>query len=256
MAVATQQRKLNEDVVYITFDYDAFSRLQGNRPVDEKHVGELVEKIKTKDLRVPIIVNQNFDVIDGQHRLEARRRIGAPVYYIGVRDTSLQDVQTLNAGQKDWTINDFVQSHIETGNQNYVIYKWFREHYRLPHNQSLILLSGSDSYDNVSRSLRKQFETGSFVVADLDGAKKVGDMLLKIQPHFDKWNSKGFVSALMFALTREGFDFNVLLHKIKQHNHLAYHCATKDLYVEMIEQAVNYRNSKKVSIKYGEPKTK
>jgi hypothetical protein len=55
---------IRENVVDVTFDYDAFKFLKGNRPVDEKHVRKLVQSMQQEYLQRPIDVNENYEIID------------------------------------------------------------------------------------------------------------------------------------------------------------------------------------------------
>ena len=57
--------------VYETTQYNIFKLYKGNRVVKEPYVRRLVEKIKNKDYKVPVIVDSKMNVVDGQHRLEA-----------------------------------------------------------------------------------------------------------------------------------------------------------------------------------------
>ena len=61
--------------VYKTTDYGQFKNIEGNRGINLKHVNTLVTSITEKDLQIPIIVDQNMRVVDGQHRLEAYKKL-------------------------------------------------------------------------------------------------------------------------------------------------------------------------------------
>ena len=70
------------DKVFSTMNYEIFSSLDGNRIVNPLHVKKIADSMKIKVLFIPIIVNEEFQVIDGQHRLEARKQLGLEVPYI------------------------------------------------------------------------------------------------------------------------------------------------------------------------------
>lgn len=67
----------------------------------------------------PIIVNENFEVIDGQTRLAACKELGVPAYYIVVPKIGIDECMVLNANSKTWTIFDYIVSYAEQGNENY-----------------------------------------------------------------------------------------------------------------------------------------
>lgn len=67
-----------------TSSYTRFNSMRGNRKVSERHVRSLVNSISNRNLLAanPILVDEAMNVIDGQHRLEAARKLNTPIYYI------------------------------------------------------------------------------------------------------------------------------------------------------------------------------
>ena len=62
--------KISDKVIYETTDYDMFKQLLGNRdPRQEKAVIDSINKVGY--LFDPILCNENYEIIDGQNRLEA-----------------------------------------------------------------------------------------------------------------------------------------------------------------------------------------
>ena len=69
--------------VYSTEDYSVFQKLNGNRDVLESRKNKIMESILERGwIRNPIVVNQKFEVIDGQGRLEALQELKMPVEYV------------------------------------------------------------------------------------------------------------------------------------------------------------------------------
>jgi len=65
-----------------TKEYDMFNFLESNREINSSTVKKLVKSIKDKGLQVPIVVNDDRDIVDGQHRFIALRQLGYAVPYI------------------------------------------------------------------------------------------------------------------------------------------------------------------------------
>lgn len=237
--------------VDVTDEYDVFRRLPGNRAVSERHVQNLMDAMRENDLFVPILVNQDYEVIDGQHRLEARRRLGIPVPYYWTDGLGLPEVQKLNSTQKGWTNGDYTKAYIELGNQNYVQYEWFRRRYGLPHIPSVWLLTGAEG-----KYLSQIFKNGELVVRDLEGAKVKATMLGSLAPYFSHWKDAAFVKAFMFCLNRTGFDFKRLLHRVKQNPTMLKPAPTIDGYMLLIEEVYNYRATQKVPLRFAEDRPK
>lgn len=67
--------------IYETNEYGLFKNLSGNRFVD--HSGKIAESMKERGLLLaPIIVNEKKEIIDGQNRFEACKKLNLPVYYV------------------------------------------------------------------------------------------------------------------------------------------------------------------------------
>lgn len=238
--------KIDPRSIDVTDEYDVFKRLAGNRELNEKHVQRLMDAMRKNDLFVPILVNQEFEVVDGQHRLEARKRLGLPVPYYWTEGLGLTEVQNLNSTQKGWRNNDYVKAYIELGNQNYVIYKWFRENYGTPHTPTIMLLTGRDS-----RDIRHMFQSGQLVVKDLEGAKHKAQMLSEIGKYFAHWKEASFIKAFLIAMNREGFSYKIFLDKLKKNPTMLRPSVSIDAYLQEIEAVYNYRAQKKVPIRFG-----
>lgn len=104
--------------IYVTYDYDKFLKLDGNR--DVKSINKILKSIDTVgQVLSPILVNEKFEIIDGQHRLEAFRARGLPVYYIIQEGIGYAECQNLNIGQSNWSTLDYVKSYASQGDENY-----------------------------------------------------------------------------------------------------------------------------------------
>ena len=63
----------------------------------------------------PITVNKKMQVIDGQHRLEAAKALGIPMFYVVDKESELEDIVRLNNSQKSWILEDYVNYHASDG---------------------------------------------------------------------------------------------------------------------------------------------
>ena len=55
--------------VRYTTDYSKFKLMPDNRDVDKKHVAELIINIRKRGQLQPILINEKWEVLDGQGRL-------------------------------------------------------------------------------------------------------------------------------------------------------------------------------------------
>lgn len=68
--------------IHKSYNYNDFSFINGNRNVVKSKVGKLIKSIKQLDLTMynPILVTKTGKIVDGQHRFEACKELGLPIY--------------------------------------------------------------------------------------------------------------------------------------------------------------------------------
>lgn len=245
------QRQIDDNKIEMTEDYEMFKYLLGNRKVDQAHVQRLVKAMRANDLFTPIIVNSKMEIIDGQHRLEARRQLKYIVPYYVVGDYGLEDVQALNSQQKNWTISDYTESYITLGKKDYITYKWFKERYKLTHTVCLALL-GEEEDTMGDKKLSLLFTSGAFKVKDLERAKQKAGLLERIAPHFENYRDRSFVNAFFELANKKIFDVEKFIRRLETHPGLMEKRSTKDQYIDEIEKAYNYRSQNKVGLRYAD----
>lgn len=106
-------------MIYTTNDYSKFKKLTGNR--DVKGTKKIINSIKKVGYVLsPILVNEKYEVVDGQNRLEALKELNLPVPYIMQENIGLAECQNLNIGQSNWNTKQFIESYAESGNESYI----------------------------------------------------------------------------------------------------------------------------------------
>lgn len=91
-----------------TTDYTLFKKLEGNRDVRKKNA--LVKSITEMDLTMysPIIVSEDFRIVDGQHRFEACKELGLPIYFLVMPSKNAERAMiVLNKCQSQWRNEEF-----------------------------------------------------------------------------------------------------------------------------------------------------
>lgn len=102
--------------IYRTKNYLMFKFLHGNRDVDEAHVEKIKNSIKKIGyIMLPIAVNEQFQIIDGQHRFCALRDLSMPVDYYIAKDATIDQCIELNKIHNKWRIGDFIKSYADRG---------------------------------------------------------------------------------------------------------------------------------------------
>jgi len=244
-----KEYEINENQIEMTEDYAIFKTLKGNRAVDQSHVNKLMKAMRLNDLFTPIMVNEHFEVIDGQHRLEARKRLGYIVPYFVVKNYGLMEIQAINSQQKRWSSQDYMQSYIALGKKDYEIYEFFRRRYKLPHSVSIALLTGEDG---MGGKLSDIFNSGNLKVRNLETAKAKAATLELVAPFFAGYCDRSFVKAFFKVQEKKVFDLKKFIQKLEIQPNALKKCATTEQYIDLIEEIYNYRNQNKVSLRYSE----
>jgi len=108
--------------VLSTTDYSIFKRLKGNRFISQTHVKQLVRSMVdggNLTQNFPIIINEDHEVIDGQHRIEALKQLNWPVFYVIQEGLSIQVVRDLNGAGSNWGWQAYANSWAEMGHDDY-----------------------------------------------------------------------------------------------------------------------------------------
>lgn len=135
-----------------TQNYGQFKRYPRNRSVSP---GRLVDEIRSNNhlSSHPIVVNEDMYIIDGQHRLEAARYLGLPIYYLvcaGLKEEDIPVCQNLTP----WNLYDWLHFHKENAHYNLlwiICEKW--PVYKQRINQ-LLTFFGATSNTNQTRDYR------------------------------------------------------------------------------------------------------
>jgi len=204
--------------IYTIDDLTLFATLKGNRSLDLKNLSNLRNKI-TKDgwLDTIIIVNENFEIIDGQHRIYLAKELGLSVTVVIRNGWGLHEAIMMNITGKRWDDDDIAQSHYENGRSEYGHYLTFRDSFSLPTQLSVAILMGRAAG---GEGTRKIFSSGEFKVADLDQAYSNAAFLLAVRPYFIPErksipHKSNFMSALLQCMKNKGFKQSRFIEQLK-----------------------------------------
>ena len=110
------------DRVYTETRYDRFHYIVGNREVSEPHIKEVMNKLQDIGYRnIPITVNGKMEIVEGQHRFEACKRLGLPIRFVVDENAGLDECMKVNSVSKNWKNIDYINAYAEKGDINY---KW------------------------------------------------------------------------------------------------------------------------------------
>lgn len=106
--------------IYETNNYNRFNFIHVNRNISRDHVNHLKKAIMANNMlhAKPIVVDQQYNIIDGQHRFIAARELNLKIYY-AIVDGFEEDIISLNANQRSWQTIDYVQYYAKKGIDSY-----------------------------------------------------------------------------------------------------------------------------------------
>lgn len=248
--ITNQNAPMNEIQVHTTKDYSLFKTLNGNRDVNHIHLSRLKDSMNKKHLTTIIMVNEKFEIIDGQHRFLISQELNLPINYIISKNYGLNEVQILNANMKNWQTVDYVNGYCDLGFKDYIIYRDFVNKYDFQGQVAVLLLSGEEAYGNGKENPATRFKEGKFKVKDLDNANKMAEKIMMIEPYYKGYLRRSFVFALIGMFKNENFEFTEFIAKLKQQPTTMQDCTSRTQYKVLIEEIYNYRRREKVNLRF------
>lgn len=199
-------------VVSSTVNYDRFRFDPTQRPPDPKHVQEIINALKQKNFlrEYPIVVDVNFTVVDGQHRLLAAQSLGLPVFYIISKAMTPQDVAGVNRNQKGWLMSDYLHSFCAQGKKDYLALQEFNKEYPfLSVSICRFLLGGH------SQRAEKSFTRGEFVVTQPEIAIKTANHLVELSKFTNLHVRWQFVAAVASMVSNPAYNPKRMIQKLE-----------------------------------------
>lgn len=235
----------NKYQVHTTTDYSLFKPIDGNRNKNLQHINRIKKSMMQSYLFTAIIVNEYFEIIDGQHRFDAIVDLKLPLNYIVLDGYGLDEVHILNQNAKVWNADDYMNGYCELGYLDYLRYREFKTKYSLGHNETATLLSGS-----TSKQLVDIFYTGCFKIKDYDRAVTIIEKILMLEPYYSGVRRRAFIYAMVSLLSNPAFEFTEFLQKLKLQPTVMQDCTTSQNYKILIEEVYNYRRHQKVNLRF------
>lgn len=233
--------------IYATTNYDMFTYRSDNRSVNEENVRAKIKSIEIMGQQVPIKVDGQNVIQDGQHRLEACKRLSIPVEFIIDADGSLttRELALLQSSTKAWTKVDYANSFAQSENgEDYRLYNQFCTAFpEFGHTTVLMLLMNMKT---TGASADTTFKGGNFKVKSYNRGKQMAETLRQFAPFYKNYMKKSFIVAFAKMYEHKEFDFSRLLRKLpKRCKEIMDFSRTED-YLEALEIIYNWKETKKV----------
>jgi len=241
--------------VYMTYDYSMFKSMRGNRPLDKLLVMKLKKSFKKQYLFTIILVNEYYEIIDGQHRFEAAKSLGLPLYFTIQEGYKVKEVQMLNTNTKNWGKMQYLHSYCELGNPEYLKFRNFMRRYPkfgIAVSEAILtgLSNGKYKREDGHGVRLPTFADGELEIPNEGRSYDIAEKIMQIQPFYDGFNRITFVRAMMRLFNNPNYDHNTFIKKLKIQPTALRHCQSVDQYLLLIEDIYNYRSRDKGSLRY------
>ena len=210
-----------------TTDYTLFKKLEGNRDVRKKNA--LVKSITEMDLTMcsPIIVSEDFRIVDGQHRFEACKELGLPIYFLVMPSKNAERAMiVLNKCQSQWRNEEFFQYNVKKVGGCYSELKDYIENFA-------VLLFPTRPFET------QKVRDANFSFEKYERCNELASYYLS--PEFRRlpfWKSKPFVRAIRYFFDEAD---KKQLEKLRRKALLIPHCASHIQYHTVFENILKMR---------------
>jgi hypothetical protein len=232
-----------------TEDLSIFKKAEGNRDIDPGNLKKIVNSIKINNMLElrPLIVNKKMEVIDGQHRLEAAKVLGVPVYYEISVDSTIEDMILFNTAQKGWSTDDYVKFYASRGDENYIRVLDLAKKYDCTAANILSMSTRAGGRkNNTLKAGHLQFD---FLEADEKIRQKMWQYsqvaeFIKLKTFEAKayTNKITFKRSLFILFENPEFDFETFMRKLQINISKMHPCTMMSQYIQLLKEIYNYRN--------------
>lgn len=227
-----------------TTDYSIFKGIIGNRSIHEPNIERLRRSLEKRNMLSanPIIVNEHMEVVDGQHRLLAAKELGLPIYYTIVDAAGLDEIQMLNANNRPWLLQDYLDSYIAMGKKEYIRFKQFADEYRISIAVARHIATKFASNDEAIR----EFREGKFEFVDYEWSDRLASLVSAVRDYSPDmaWVQRACVKAL--AIIQDSLDDpKLLVDQLRKYNQIVTRRHSVKDYLAEFENILNANRSGK-----------
>jgi hypothetical protein len=230
------QKDTTVNTVMKTNDYSKFTKIVGNRNLNRLHSKRLKASIEECDLLFanPILVNDKYEIIDGQHRYEICVELKKPIYYIQCEGLNLNEIQILNANSKNWKSEDYINGYCDLNLPEYIWLRSFCNRYSLSAEIGAIISNGAS---NNSECIKN----GKFAAKNKMKAEQMASDLNNYFEYYAGAYRRRFVEAVVSLDKIKGFSHEKMIAKLKYQSTKLVDCTNSKSYVALLEEIYNYK---------------
>lgn len=203
--------------IYETKEYEKFSTYEWNRVINQNTINKIEKSVLENGWRVePIIVNEEYGIIDGQHRYTYAKENNLPIYYMIIPGLTKEDCQIMNSVRSSWLTSDYIRFYAVQGNPSYAKLMVLNDTYKQITLTSVVYALVNSHSEG---SYFKTITNGNFKCTeeDYDKAIEILDYVNSMLPAIKKVKGKraSLINAIIWCYKNIDFDFNRLATQIE-----------------------------------------
>lgn len=205
------------NVIQETTDYKKFNVLSANRDTARAHIEGIKKSIERNGNFTqfsPILVNEKFEIIDGQHRFTALTELGLPVFYIVTKGAGVAQAREMNKLNKGWAMMDWAKTYAVSGYRSYRNFLRLVEEY--PSMSPTVLLQYA--VGGYETGMFAEFRDANLVLPDqaLPGARARIDALSEAAEIVPEISNGTMAEAFLVAMSTPGYNHKRMLNKLRE----------------------------------------
>ena len=233
-----------------TKKYEMFKFRTDNRAeLNQSHIRSIINSIKIRNMLEfrPILVNEDYEVIDGQNRLMAAKELGLDIYYTIQKDIEAKDMLLLN-NSKAWGLADYHNFFLKNGYKEYQKLEDFIKKNGIGLRLGINLSIGRSAHERATfKDGTYKFEN-EYLSTELDLCERTISYIKKIKGSSVYLNSIKFWNACLRLVRDPCFNEEKWFDNLsKMIERIGPRTNTHEYCISLME-IMNHRNNKKVDL--------
>lgn len=250
--------KVSDVQIYVTKDYKKFKKMTGNRETDPNKVSNIkYEILGANDMTkyAPIIVDQDFEIIDGQHRFEACKAAKKEVHYVISHKLIINNVARLNSNTSNWKNKDYVNCWIKSGIKDFKDLEDIHQDTNISYivligmlHLGKVMTGGGNSEDDNGYTVKEVLQKGKLVIKYRLYTEQMIAMYNELKDFMEVSPTGPFFRSIDIISDSDNFKMDVLLKKLQDSGMKIDTTGSYKNYLKDIEEIYNWRNSKRIAL--------
>ena len=217
---------------------------ESNRAINRTHVEKIKESIKKHGFLEDkaILVDEDFNILDGQHRFMACIELDIEPIYKVIQNADKNLMIDLNSTQSSWGMMDYIHYFASQGIESYQWLSSFMEKNKINSTLALALINSEDGRTS------KAIKTGTFEAEEsaFVFAQQVFEFAQMISSECKLPLNRYLCASLRNLSKMREFHWDRLLEQTRHYRDRVYQCSKTTSYIDMFKSVYNFRKVNRI----------